>query len=101
MDANAANHIVTIHHRYALAEFGGGDGALLPSRAAAYDDEVILNRLHRSSSAWFTQSVSKQRNATSCLEFHENNARPVYWSARAETILVSGALAFTGNLFYN
>ena len=61
VDANAADHVVSIHHGHALAELRGGDGAFLAGGPAANDDEVVLNRMHQSSSAWFTQSFSLQR----------------------------------------
>jgi len=99
MDANAADHVVSIHHGHALAEFRGGDSAFLTRRTAANDDEVVLNRMHQSSSARFTQSVCKQRCAPSRLKSHEIRSRTVYGSTDAETIPPSAVLAFMGLAF--
>ena len=61
VDANAADHFIAIHHGDALAELGGGDSAFLTGRATANNNEVILNWMHQSSSAWFTQEFCSQK----------------------------------------
>ena len=61
MDANAADHVIAIDHGHALAELRGGNSAFLAGGPAANDDEVVLNRMHQSSSAWFTQQFGWQR----------------------------------------
>jgi hypothetical protein len=94
VDANAADHVVSIHHGHALAELRGGDSAFLTRGPASNYDEVVLNRMHQSSSARFTQSVCKQRCAPSRLKWHEIHSRSVYGSTGAETIPPSVVLAF-------
>ena len=83
VDANAADHVVSIDHGHALAELRCGDRAFLAGRPAPNDDEVVLNRMHQSSSAWFTQDFCLQRWAPSRLRWHEIRSRSVYGSAAA------------------
>jgi hypothetical protein len=42
VEADAADHLLAIDDRDALADLGGGDGALLAGRPRADDDEVIV-----------------------------------------------------------
>jgi hypothetical protein len=46
VNANTANHFIAVHDGHALAEFRGGDCALLSGAPTPYDDQVISNRLH-------------------------------------------------------
>ena len=99
VNTDPADHVVSIDHGHALAELRGGNGAFLARRAAANDDEVVLNRMHQSSSAWFTQSFCKQRCAPSRLRWHEIRSRSVYGSTGAETIPPPVVLAIMGSAF--
>src|SRR5580700_1081945 len=77
MDANAADHVAAVHHGHALAELRSGDSAFLTRGPASNDDEVILDRLHQSSSACFTLNFSLQRWVPSRLKWPEIRSRPV------------------------
>jgi hypothetical protein len=60
MDANSPDHIVAIYHGHSFAEFRRGDRAFLTCGPASHDDQVVLNRMHQPSSAWFMQSFNLQ-----------------------------------------
>jgi hypothetical protein len=61
VDANAADHFVSIHYGHALAELGRGYRAFLTCGSASNDHQVVLNRMHQSSSGWFMQSFGLHR----------------------------------------
>lgn len=89
MNANAAHHVIAVHHGHALAEFGGGDGAFLSRGSAADDHQVILNGLHQSSSRRFTKQIGLQRKAPLSaigIRWPEIGPAAVYGSAPRETM---------------